>query len=224
MANFERHNNIRNNSRKKCSLFAVTVPYAHIPKIDIFNRLEDFCKILLITEEKHFNDIDLHHHLYLRTKNKYTLMEMQKMLYDLYDITPINDLVEDDFDSCVYSPGIIYVGSVRKEKQYVAYITKYDQEPIYKGLNERHFSFGYRAIKWAKKEKEFKYTNPFVLEHSNNYHFLQRMHAECKKDMLRSEMVKLTEYKREESLADPDCPPDKFEQIKWANQVIFRNI
>ena len=81
-------------SNRKARVFAVTVPYTHITKEHAFESLNDFCSQLVITEELHHN-LQHHHHLFLRTFEKYKRFEIRLMIAAAYKIN-FND---DDFNN-----------------------------------------------------------------------------------------------------------------------------
>ena len=56
-----KNNNLRFNSVKSSTLFAITVAYVQIEKEHIFFSLEDYCEKLLVCQETHYNDLPHHH-------------------------------------------------------------------------------------------------------------------------------------------------------------------
>jgi hypothetical protein len=183
-----RNNNVIFDSKKKSSLFAVTVPFnTTITKQEAFQELEHLCSKLMVTEEKHSNE-DSHHHLFLRTNEKQKLQDVKQMICAVYQI-PITRQIMQHTDDRIYRQGLIYVGTVKREKNYIIQITNRDINPLHKGVNIGDFSFSCRALHWAQISKKFKYKDSFVLENSSRLKFLKQLHNEIEMDQLDTENV-----------------------------------
>lgn len=165
-------------SNRKARVFAVTVPYTHISKAHVFEALNEFCSQLVITEELHYN-LQHHHHLFLRTFESYRRLEIRLMIAAAYNIrVNDDDLNNNDYDNIDDEDGggddsKIYVATVRNVQNYLGYITKEDESPMFKGRGvEKSFSFYYRSLAYANSVSEFDVTHPFVLNHPQYYKLL----------------------------------------------------
>lgn len=169
--------NLRNMSKKYSRLFAVTVSFTSIDKKNVFNLLKEFCCRLLVSQEPHFNN-EPHHHIYMRTIEKYKIKEIRTIVNSVYEKPQID---EDDNETDYVINGVL-VQTVRNEQNYLKYITKYDVSPIFTGINENNLSFYYSTIKWAAKTDNFEYSSPHVLNYPQYYKLLERVHVNVQKE------------------------------------------
>ena len=205
--------NIRTESTRRSSLFAVTVPYAKISKQEAFDLCKDLCDKLVISKEKHLKQNTFHHHLYLRTKSKYHLRDISRLIADIYEIE--NPIINNDEQ--IYSEGCIYIGTVRRETKYIKYVTKEDHNPAYKNVHIHDFSFQLKAREWAKNTEKFKIQDSFVLENASRIKVLQRLHAEVKTDELIDQANPLSKFERGNYFS-AQYAPCFYHQ--WTNKVI----
>lgn len=70
---------------------------------------------------------------------------------------------------------------VKNKKNVLKYITKEDKN-CYFNVKESLLNFYLRSVLWARRNFEFKYSDPFVVEHRNNYKFLLNLHKEIRQD------------------------------------------
>lgn len=143
---------------KRSSCFAITHAQSEYTKDHVFFALETFAKSLVVAEEKH-EDGASHLHVYLQTNEKFDFEELKVLFAENY-------LKFKDIQAC------------RSTKTWVKYITKEDEEPVYMGISYSMFHFAYRSRRWAKETKEFSYRDPFVLQHTNQYKLLEKLHRE----------------------------------------------
>ena len=173
---------------RKSKLFAVTVPYVTQTKRFVFDLLSDYCDRLVITEEKHFNIDQVHHHIYMRTIDKFFVSDIKNMIRIIYTGGILNeedDQDDSDQDGDNIDPvsnsvrGLkIHVTRVKSERNYLKYITKQDRSPLSKGILDTEFSMYYNAMKWATQVHKFKYSDPFVLSHPQWSNLLANVHRE----------------------------------------------
>jgi hypothetical protein len=73
------------------------------------------------------------------------------------------------------------VQKCKSRRNWLRYISKEDDEPYF-NCKVSELSFRYRAINWAKGSKQFRYTDPFVIDHAHRVSFLRELHSEvhCK--------------------------------------------
>ena len=62
----------------------------------------------------------------------------------------------------------------RSERNWLNYISKEDEDPYFK-LPVDRLSFNYKAKHWAKNTEKFKFSDAFVLQHHNEWRFLQKL-------------------------------------------------
>ena len=74
MEKLQKNNNFRQASRKLSKMFFITVRHTKIDKNHVFLSLEEYCLKLLVSEEDHFLQGDIHHHIYMRTDEKFRLV------------------------------------------------------------------------------------------------------------------------------------------------------
>lgn len=85
--------------------------------------------------------------------------------------------------SCI-TDGQCDVQACRSKKSAIKYCTKEDKFPLFNcKLSDTHFN--YRVFVWASNSKMFNVTDDFVVEHRFCYRFLERYHAEMKRNSLR---------------------------------------
>lgn len=220
--------NTRVNSKKASQLFACTVPYTQVNKQQVFADLEEMCFKLLIAQENHFDGTRKHHHIYMRTKQKFTVANIKhvlKLVYDLGDDGQNSSQSQPEqqqntmsnIDSTDFISGQIYVSTVRNEDQYVRYITKEDFDPLFKGLNDKKFSFGYQSTQWSTQSKKFHLGDTYVLNHANQYKFLRELHAEKQRLTQVNMKYKTVTYQRQNALDSPCLPV--YDTVAWLHEV-----
>jgi hypothetical protein len=143
----------------------------------------------VVTEELHQNG-ELHHHLFLRTLESFTRLDIKLMIATAYNMrddeenennSHNNDDDDNDDDAQFINESSIYVATVRNIHNYLGYITKEDQSPLFKGRGlEKSFSFYYRSIAFANSVSEFDVTHPFVLNHPQFYKLLNEVVVKTK--------------------------------------------
>ena len=85
---------------RKSKLFAVTVPYVTKTKRFVYDLLSDYCDRLVITEEKHFNIDQVHHHIYMRTIDKFFVSDIKNMIRIIYTGGILNE-EDDQIKKCI---------------------------------------------------------------------------------------------------------------------------
>lgn len=176
---------VRNSNRNRLArLFAVTIPHTEITKEHVFMSLDALCDQLVVASETHFNS-EYHHHLFLRCREKYTRQQLKDMFAVIYNITdPDENESDDEFtndqqERAWIGTRKIHVTTVRNVINYLKYITKYDQSPLFKGRYiENQFSFYYKALKWAQNTNQFGFADSFVLNNPQYYKLLKECHEE----------------------------------------------
>lgn len=117
-----------------------------------------------VAVEKTVSDIDKFHlHAYLEFSNDYYLAD-------------IRDIIESSFVDCNFD-----LQSCRSKRNCLKYITKEDKNALF-NCKESSLNFYLRSILWARRTVQFKYSDPFVVEHSNRYKFLMALHEEIRKE------------------------------------------
>lgn len=167
---------IRNHpySNRSASYFAVTIPFTNVQKDLAFYCLEGVCEQLVISQEYHQNGL-IHHHLFLKTVKRFTRDDIKQLIELIYDL---NEPHQNEK---------IYVNTVRNVKNYLAYITKEDDQPLFKGFNiENRLSFYFRTIKWAKSVNEYDVSDPFILSHPQYYKLLKEVFIKIKEKTRKS--------------------------------------
>lgn len=171
---FNINTNLRNGSIKSSQLFAITVTYVEFEKQYVYDMLHDICSKFLIAEERHFNQ-RLHHHIYMRTIQKYHVHEIFDIINEVYEKPKITN--RNLVDYSLAQNGVL-VETVRNEQTYLKYITKSDTNPLFKGIiDDTKLSFYYNAINWAENTAEFDCADPFVMHHPQYYKLLERVHS-----------------------------------------------
>ena len=67
----------------------------------------------------------------------------------------------------------------RSRKTCLKYITK-EGHNAFTNIKESDLSFYYRAHKWASRTPQFRFDDPFVVEHRFCYYFLRKMHCDVR--------------------------------------------
>ena len=119
-------------SVKASFCFAITVIHTDIPKEHVFCSLEEFCDAILVAQEKNHIPSSWHHHIYMRTTERYHIEEIFTFVQEAYN-NPSGDHIN--------------VRTVRDTKKLLKYITKMDHEPLFKGLSDKEFHFSYSGIR-----------------------------------------------------------------------------
>lgn len=171
--NVRASSNLRNGSRHSCTLFAVTVNYVTKSKRHVFDSLNDLCCRLLVSEEPHYN-YESHHHIFMRTINRFDIYEIINIINPIYDKQLILNFRDINIHEEVNG---VLVQTVRNERNYLKYITKSDSTPLFKGISESSLSFFYNALQWAENTREFDFCDPFVLNHPQYYKLLEQVHS-----------------------------------------------
>lgn len=204
---------VRLDPLKKCFLFAVTVPYTKISKQEAYDNLEYLCSKIVVTEEKHYNG-ERHHHIYMRLLVKACKNQLKRFICLAYNISNQTNSVSKKND--LTKEGEIYIDSVRNEKSYINYITKYDINPLRKGIiDSEYYGFGMRAFEWAENTDSYNENDPFVLCHANYFKFLERLHATTK--LQKEEHVELSEYIEADAANVTGYPSNS--NVQWAQEV-----
>lgn len=207
--------NLRNFSKKFSRLFAITVSFTTVEKCYVFGLLEEFCCRILVSQETHFNS-EPHHHIYMRTNVKYKIKEIRAIVNSVYD-KPQTEEEEDDENDYVIN-GVL-VQTVRNEQNYLKYITKYDINPVFSGINENDLSFYYNSIKWATSTENFEYSHSHVLNYPQYYKLLERVHENVQKSKKKSLVQILRPFFCVLNLESKDSWQD--EVIGWWNDWII---
>lgn len=184
--------NLRPNSKRKSRLFAATIAYVDNNKLkqDIFNQIEPYCSMLLVSEEPHFNRMP-HHHIFLRTIEQYYLVDIRNLVHFAYE----RDIIEAiDLNDHEYVNNGILIQTIRNQDNYLKYITKFDTNPIFAGINENRLSFYYNSIKWAQNTSKFDYTDPHVLNHPQYYKLLEKVHTRIQAQKKQTKIVPLRPF------------------------------
>lgn len=145
-------------------MFSITVSYANITKQQVFDHLEQLCSSLIVAEESHYNG-SLHHHIFMKTYLPVELKDVKNQIYSVYQI-----------ESDVSSHGRVLIEKCKSQKSWIKYITKEDSEPLLKGVDIRALSFYCLAIEWARNTPQFKFSDPFVLNHPQYFRLLEYVH------------------------------------------------
>lgn len=75
------------------------------------------------------------------------------------------------------------IQACRSKRNVLKYISKEDKL-VYYNCSSKLLHFNYRAYMWATSSNYFKFSDDFVMEHRNQYRFLQKYFYEVKKDVL----------------------------------------
>lgn len=191
MEKLQKNNNLRHASRKLSKMFFITVRHTKIDKNHVFLSLEEYCLKLLVSEEDHFLQGDIHHHIYMRTDEKFRLNDIRQLIYTVYDIIPLDDRSQNEDGLEVND---VYVATCRNEMNALKYVTKSDSSPIYKGINVNMFSFYHQSINWAKSTDKYKATDPHVLSHPQYYNLLKEVVDDTHSAKLEVNKPKLLSY------------------------------
>lgn len=205
-------------SNRSATQFAVTVPYTIMHKQYVFDLLEDYCEILVVSSEKHYNG-DIHHHLFLQLNEKITRTQMRTVIESVYGL-PASP-VPPNYDRTDTQPSddSIYVATVRNKQKYLAYITKEDPNPIFKGWNvNEKLSFYFKCLDWAKNRRSYDVTDPFVLQHPQYYKLLREVFLKCKHKESRGK--KLPKYRPVYYCVNRD-PSWQDKVIEWWNDWVI---
>jgi len=213
-----RNKRLKTTSRNKSRLFAITIPFTTISKTVSFNFFEKFCEKIVITEEKHYNG-EVHHHIFISTIKKFLINDVKKLVCIIYDI----EFKNKNRNDCLYNTGEVYVSTVKNQYKYIAYITKNDIEPCFKGVTTETFSFVYRAYEWVKNTPNYE-IGKFVLNHANCYKLLKEFHHQETTKNKSSQLANPKIFIHNESLGSPCCPnmihPWAEEIVNWWNDWI----
>ena len=199
-------NAFRRGSRKQSQLFFATIAHTLHDKEHVFMSLEDLCSKLVVAEEKHYDE-QSHHHIYMRTVDKYHVGDVVSMLKEIYDMDEHED---------VLASGQLNVSTVRSEKSVLRYVSKEDCEPLIKGICENQLSFYYRSIKWAANTPTFSVADPFVLNHPQYYKLLSDVHEQVHSNRQTLRRRNLRPY-----VLTGENDQDDMEQLNvWQQQVV----
>lgn len=84
-----------------------------------------------------------------------------------------------DYVSSLYDGLHIDVQRCKSKRNALKYITKEDRN-VYSNISPSKFHIQYRMYFWALNSSRFDFTDPFVVEHRNQYRFLQKYYEEVK--------------------------------------------
>ena len=221
------NSNLNSFSQRPSRLFAITITYVHVTKLHVYYSLEELCFRLLVAEEKHFNLQDVHHHIYMRTKEKYTINEVYEIINRVYDKnhTTCGDIMSnerdkyDDDDNNLGEPidGVL-VQTVRNERTYLKYITKSDIEPMIKSIDHNLLSFSYTTRLWAQNTSKFDYADAYVLNNPQYYKLLEKVHSSVQNSKKIVRQLRLMPYYK--PLDQHQCNTWQEEVINWWNDWI----
>lgn len=188
-----------NNAERKNTDWFITIPH-YEEKTFVFLILVPICSKLLVAKEAHKTG-EGHLHVYIK------LLDDHKATF-----SEINNLIEQ------YVGKHANVEKVKSRKNVVRYCTKVDVDPLLIGIDNSELSFSCNAIEWIKSNPEFKYGDPFILGHGNNYRIIEKAHAEYWNGNHdgRTELNTFQDY----TYSDPPTWKDKV--IKWYNVVTSR--
>jgi len=145
-------------------MYSITVSYADITKQQVFDQLAPLCSSLIVAEESHYNG-SFHHHIFMQTYMPVDIKYLRHQIYTVYQI-----------QSDVSSHGRVLVEKCKSQKSWIKYITKEDSQPLLKGVDIRALSFYCLAIDWARNTPQFKFSDPFVLNHPQYFRLLEYVH------------------------------------------------
>lgn len=123
--------------------------------ISNFHNIEEYCVSI---EKHHASKYPYHLHAYIKLKECASCVEVREIL---------ESITEFGFN----------VQPCRSRKSVLKYITKEDAEPLF-NCSEAELSFAYRARAWARRTPTFRFSDPFVLEHTNKWKYLRELHNE----------------------------------------------
>lgn len=209
-----RNSNLNSFSQRPSRLFAITVTYVQVSKLHVYYSLEDLCFRLLIAEEKHYNQ-HLHHHIYMRTKEKLTIVDVYDIINRVYDRNQqVVDHLHDQIANCVENSepidGVL-VQTVRNERTYLKYITKSDKDPMFKSIDQNMLSFFYTTLVWAQNTSKFDYADAYVLNNPQYYKLLEKVHSSVQNSKKIRRKMRLMPYY---------MPLDQNQSNTWQEEVI----
>jgi len=180
--------------RRKCArLFAITVKFVNISKQEAFDTLEEICDKILVAEEKHnFDSLLYHHHIYMRTIESFTPIQIKNIISICYhhhlNQNTINRIDSQEIDwgpSFDDEKSLIHVTTIKSEISYLKYITKEDCTPIKKGISDKMLSFYFQSIKWAMNTPNgYNPMDPYVLNHPQYHNLLSQVHSKVQEQKL----------------------------------------
>lgn len=150
-------------SNRRCNHFELTLAQCELPRLHVFNALDDFCSRLIVAREFH-DDFNYHLHCYLDTVDKLLIEELRDFV----------------FVSVFGGEGLhsIHISTLKNKNHWIKYITKEDTEPVYKGVDVSLFHFAYRSHHFIKTNRTFNYEHAFIRQHPNYQRIIKERHTE----------------------------------------------
>lgn len=212
-------------ARKRVCDYELTLARSSMDKKYIFYALSDITNGLIVSLEYH-SDRSVHYHCYLELNEKMLICELRDVIIELL-IESLEDDVEEGGGEVV-DPNIprsqwgaeaaaeratnlpsIHLSALRNKRCWITYITKEDEEPLYKNVNVSGFHFNFKMRNYVKNNEIFNPLDTFVLTYVNYTNIIQRAHAYYWSNQA------LIEYANEELYVVPLCT------VKWVADAMF---
>lgn len=126
--------------------------------LDYFEQLVEYC---IAYEKSNTNRLDGHLHMYLKFEEGYKLGDF-------------NEIIREYFVDCR-----VDIQKCKSRRSCLKYISKEDYN-LLSNIKKSDMHMNYRIYHWAKDADKFCLFDPFVIEHRNQYKFLERMYHEVK--------------------------------------------
>ena len=154
-------------SVKSVTLFGVTLAQSNLNKSHVYDILEIMCSRIVVSEEKH-SDGGIHFHLFMDTLDK----------LDKYTVEELYETIRDLLYLGEWEGESIRVEPMRSTRTWLIYITKEDESPLFKNVDEGVFSMSYKVMKYIRENREFCSYHVFVRTHMNMMKHIENMHRE----------------------------------------------
>ena len=142
---------------RSCKNFYYKIYEVELNKNEIFDKLKNNFDGIIITSENQ-NDVNPTHHIAIQMLNPIKPEKVLKILHKAYNKTNISRMLSKHLTNII------------------KLITSFDHEPCYSNFSFDQFSFGCRAVNWARKTIEFKLDDEFVSNHPSQLKYLKDLH------------------------------------------------
>jgi len=156
--------------KKAVKDFELTLSRSTLEKAHVFMALEEFCELLVVSQEKHQDNGDglscaNHFHCYLR-------------LYEPDRIVGVREWVGINlFGDEVETYESIHISTLRNAKHWIKYITKEDPYPLTKNIDTGMFHQSWKIHKYIRDNEHINSMDPFIRQNPSLLNINNHTHA-----------------------------------------------
>lgn len=156
---------------KKVKDYELTLSRSSLEKTHVFLALEEFCELLIVSQEEHEDSGDgvlrpTHFHCYMR-------------LHEPDRIVGVREWVGLNlFGDEVQAQESIHLSTLRNAKHWIKYITKEDPYPMVKNVDSGLFHQSWKIHNYIRNHEVINGMDPFIRQNPSLLNILTRMHTE----------------------------------------------